>query len=275
MWTKEDIITSDRILAAFPSNYHKMDVFYSGGRPISWRGRVCSHPPQTETLIVTGHSDFPIVDQLFNFYPRATWWGTNKQSARAHALPLGITNNTNESELHPIYGNLDVMVEVANGPREIRNLVYMNFAVGTYPAERQPVWGRFVDKTWVTVGTPVSTLEGRKTFLEDIRNHSFVLCPRGNGIDTHRLWETLYMGSIPIVRQDIAHADWQDLPILFVNSWDDVTEDFLRKEESRIRNTEWNLRKLHVQYWIERIRDEARIRSDRNRFQSTLFPIHS
>lgn len=30
-------------------------------------------------------------------------------------------------------------------------------------------------------------------------NYQFVFCPRGNGIDTHRFWETLYRGSIPVV----------------------------------------------------------------------------
>lgn len=29
-------------------------------------------------------------------------------------------------------------------------------------------------------------------------NYKMILCPRGNGLDTHRLWETLYRGSVPI-----------------------------------------------------------------------------
>lgn len=258
MWTKEDILTSDRFLAAFPSNYHKMDVFYARQGMISWRGRLCHCPPRSETLIVSGHSDFPIVDALLNVYPHATWWGTNTQSSRARGLPLGITNATTESEVHPIYGDLDSMVEVASRPREIKGLVYMNFSVETYPEERRRVWSLFSGKPWVTTGSHVPTLEGRTAFLNDLRDHSFVLCPRGNGIDTHRLWETLYMGSIPIVRWDPAHAGWTDLPILFVSSWEEVTEERLRSEEARIRSSEWNWKKLHVQYWIDTIRNEDR-----------------
>ncbi len=30
-------------------------------------------------------------------------------------------------------------------------------------------------------------------------NYLFVACPRGNGLDTHRFWETLYRGYIPVV----------------------------------------------------------------------------
>ena len=27
----------------------------------------------------------------------------------------------------------------------------------------------------------------------------YVICPIGNGIDTHRFWETIYLGRIPVV----------------------------------------------------------------------------
>lgn len=54
---------------------------------------------------------------------------------------------------------------------------------------------------------------------------AFIACPRGNGIDTHRFWETLYRGSIPVVlesawsRNLVAYGlplielqDWRELP---------------------------------------------------------------
>lgn len=251
-WTKDDVITSDKYLQAFPNNYYKMDAIYMN-RPIVWRNAWHAPPPVSARLIVTGHSDFPVVEQIVRRYPFVRWFGINKQTYLCKGLPLGITNDTNESELHRIYGNVDVMVEVAKEPRDIKNLAYMNFSVGTYPAERQRVWDMFKEKSWVTVGEPVNTLEGRRTFLREIRNHRFVLCPRGNGIDTHRLWETLYMGSIPVVLRDIAHSDWMDLPILFVDSWDQVTEDFLNSQIERLATTQWNMNKLHVGYWIRQI----------------------
>jgi hypothetical protein len=255
-WTAEDVITTDRYLAAFPIHYWKTDSFYSNGA-IVWRGRMHSLPPSNAQLIVCGHSDYPITDTVVDRYPNAKWFGVNKQSPRVHGLPLGITNNTQESELHSVYGNVDLMVEVANQPREIKNLVYMNFAVHTYPPERQMVLDMFKDKPWVTAESPENSISGRKRFLQNARNHSFVLCPRGNGIDTHRLWETLYMGSIPIVRKDIAHSDWLDLPILFVDKWEDVTEERLRAELVRFQTTQWNMEKLFIRYWVYHILNES------------------
>lgn len=256
-WTSDDIITTDKYLAAFPNDYYKMDIFYLN-HPILWRNKLRSLPDISDTLIITGHSDYPIVSDIVRRYPLAKWFGVNNQSSLAYGLPLGITNNTQESEVHPIYGNTDIMVDIANKPRDIHNLVYMNFAIHTYPVERQRVWDMFKDKQWVTSEQPENSLDGRKRFLQNARNHSFVLCPRGNGIDTHRLWETLYMGSIPIVIRDITHSNWTDLPILFVDSWEEVSEQRLINELKRFQNTHWNMEKILIGYWIERINNESR-----------------
>lgn len=252
-WTLEDVLCTDRYLEAFPNNYVKTDVFYNY-TPIHWRGKQIFTPSSTQTLIISGHSDYPLTDAIATKYPKTTWFSVNTQSTKVSGIPLGITNDTNESSLHRIYGNLPIMLEVYQNPREIKNLVYLNFKIETYPHERQLIQNMFQSKSWVTCGTPVDTLEGRKEFLKDIRNHEFVLCPRGNGVDTHRLWETLYMGSIPIVKNDIAHSAWQDLPILFINDWNEITEERLIAEKKRIESTNWNFEKLRVGYWIDRIR---------------------
>jgi len=99
--------------------------------------------------------------------------------------------------------------------------------------------------SWIKDQQP--TLTGRKKFLEDI---DFVLCPRGNGIDTHRLWETLYMGSIPIVIYSDVHKNLLDLPILFVNNWNEISYDFLLEQLSTIKSKTWNMEKLNISYWI-------------------------
>jgi len=76
-------------------------------------------------------------------------------------------------------------------------------------------------KNKVLVGPFAKTSAERLVCLSEARKHSnceilegrlpnwsysklssqfhFVACPRGNGMDTHRFWETLYRGSIPVV----------------------------------------------------------------------------
>jgi hypothetical protein len=48
-------------------------------------------------------------------------------------------------------------------------------------------------------------------------------------------------------------TDFEDLPICFINDWNEVTPEFLDKEKQRILSRDWNMEKLKVSYWIEKI----------------------
>ena len=54
-------------------------------------------------------------------------------------------------------------------------------------------------------------------------DYKFVGAVRGNGVDTHRLWETLYRGSIPLIQTD----DWAkglrglNLPLIEIARWEE------------------------------------------------------
>jgi hypothetical protein len=258
MFTKDDIITTDKFLHTFPNIYHKTDVIVQKG-PIIRRGKIMYPPPKNETILISGHSDYGVTNELVDYYNPNLWFTVNKQTSlpNVRSLPLGITNDSGESVLHYIYGNLDCMIQVMSEPKDYKNLVYMNFNIQTFPQERQSVFDMFSNKTWVTVGNIENSIPGRTRFLGEIRNHTFVLCPRGNGVDTHRMWETLYMGSIPIVKRDIAMDDFSDLPICFINDWTEVTPEFLNTEKLRIENGNWNMDKLKMSYWISAIQSES------------------
>jgi hypothetical protein len=145
------------------------------------------------------------------------------------------------------------MYEVFKTPKTEIFTVYMNFRANTH-SERTIVYDLFKDKEWVTVRQSNSTIDGRKLFLQEIRSSKFVLCPRGNGVDTHRLWETLYMGSIPIVKRHVALDEFLDLPICWISEWEEVTKEFLEKEYFRITvKKDWNYDKLKIGYWKNRI----------------------
>ena len=90
---------------------------------------------------------------------------------------------------------------------------------------------------------------GHAKFISEMYNHKFVLCPRGNGVDTHRLWMSLYLGTIPIVKYHIVHSTFKHLPILFINDWDEVTEDFLNQKFEEIHSKEYDFSILKMEYW--------------------------
>lgn len=262
-YTSDDIITSDKYLAISQKEdlrhqitYIKTDVFYYNSQ-IEWRGKL--HPSINELKknnVIVGHSDYEVNNYIVDSHSFKKWFCINHNCTRnnVYSLPLGITNNTNESTDHIIFGNTDIMMEVNAMKVERQHLVYLNVSPTTHP-ERRYVLEVFNDKDYVYKRKLVKTLEDRRQFLIDIKSSKFVLCPRGNGIDTHRLWETLYMGSIPIVRRELMYEQHTDLPILIVDNWNDVTEEFLEAKYDEIMSKEWNLDKLKIGYWEDFIRN--------------------
>ena len=87
----------------------------------------------------------------------------------------------------------------------------------------------------------------------------YVACPRGNGTDTHRFWETLYRGSIPVVKE----SKWSNsikemgLPVLELRDWD--FEEFL--EESKNYKYETLNPKNYSVLWLSNWRSEFKIQS--------------
>ena len=60
----------------------------------------------------------------------------------------------------------------------------------------------------------------------------YALCPRGCGVDTHRFYECIYLGCVPIVVRtntvfDRLYAPDTGFPCLVVERWTDVTEELL------------------------------------------------
>jgi hypothetical protein len=48
--------------------------------------------------------------------------------------------------------------------------------------------------------------------------------------------------------------EFSDLPILFIDKWEDITEEFLLKKYEEIIKKEYNLDKLKFSYWRKKIR---------------------
>lgn len=90
-------------------------------------------------------------------------------------------------------------------------------------------------------------------------DYMFIVCPRGNGIDTIRFWETLYRGSIPIVES----SDWtkyfqsHGIPMLVVNSFEELLS-FSESDFSAIwleqAKPPSEIEALWPEFWLQRIR---------------------
>jgi hypothetical protein len=165
------------------------------------------------------------------------------------SLPIGLEN----SEWFPQIRKIEKIKTKKLESKIYKNLLYVNHNILTNPIERQKPYDIFKDKNWATLeyGNNGINFDG---YLDNIYSHKFVLCPEGNGTDTHRTWECLYLGVIPIEKRNINNSFYEDLPICFVNEWEEINEDFLKKEYERIINNQFNLEKLNFLYWENKIK---------------------
>jgi hypothetical protein len=87
--------------------------------------------------------------------------------------------------------------------------------------------------------------------------YQYILCPRGNGFDTHRFWETLYRGSIPVVKASPWAVSIQALgiPLLQINEWtpEEVLDAITHSEYREILPS--SIPSLWWNYWDEEIKN--------------------
>lgn len=85
------------------------------------------------------------------------------------------------------------------------------------------------------------------------KEYAFVICPHGGGLDCHRNWEALCLGCIPIVKTSAIDHLYDDLHVLIVNNWNDITQELLEQTIARFKKkhkkNEFNYKKLSLKYW--------------------------
>lgn len=214
-------------------------------------------------IILTHNGDYSITSHLLqaaksipNF---KMWYGQNvdcESDSRVQSIPIGLENDIHFQHI----GKRRLLFEASrqSGTATPSKLAYLNFSMWTNPPVRYDTHACFKDKTWVTDECLNATVQENYSYwLSQVLDHHYVLCPRGNGIDTHRLWETLYMGRIPIALNDRNTRYYQDLPILLVDKWSDVTPKLLEENIERFSDTsKFNMDMLKFSWWSSLIKKE-------------------
>ena len=92
-----------------------------------------------------------------------------------------------------------------------------------------------------------------KDYMQLMKTYKFALAPPGRGIDTHRCWEALMVGTIPIVLSSSINELYEDLPVVVIEDWSIITEEFLHKKYDEILKSTYDFQKVYCDYWIRKI----------------------
>jgi hypothetical protein len=166
------------------------------------------------------------------------WFSQNTyiEHSKLRSLPIGLGN-----QQYP-HGNLQLIKSIIDSNLSKELLVFKNFDVNTNYNERVKA-----DRDTLKNNIPMWPHMQQTEYFTRLAQSAFVISPPGNGIDCHRIWECLYFNAIPIVKNHQCFNQFRHLPILFVDSWDIVTEKFLRDNINRVNNL--GLQELRLDYW--------------------------
>jgi len=90
--------------------------------------------------------------------------------------------------------------------------------------------------------------------------YAFSISPHGNGLDCHRTWEDLILGCIVIVKSSSLDPLYEDLPVIIVDDWSEITKENLQLWLTRFPDAFTNpfyREKLTHAYWIRQIKQKA------------------
>eukprot|EP01061_Rhynchopus_euleeides_P025637 TRINITY_DN41586_c0_g1_i1.p2 TRINITY_DN41586_c0_g1~~TRINITY_DN41586_c0_g1_i1.p2 ORF type:complete len:118 (+),score=33.90 TRINITY_DN41586_c0_g1_i1:27-356(+) len=90
--------------------------------------------------------------------------------------------------------------------------------------------------------------------------HRFCMAPPGHGLDTHRLWETLVFGCIPLVVSSPLDPLLRDMPVVVLPSWDSLDIPALQRRYGELMAAEsrFDMAKLYLPYWVRQVADALR-----------------
>lgn len=185
--------------------------------------------------IITHNGDNPVREEFRSILDNPyliRWYGMNTliSHPKLVTIPIGIAN---EKFAH---GNKDELIDVVRQRNKKDKLVYCNFDPSTNVAGRLQALNQLKTSKFITFDF---TKRPYKEYLEIVSQHKYIISPAGNGVDCHRIWESIYLGTIPIVPNHSALDYFKDLPILWVNDFTEVTKRLL------LENIDLSYRAIH------------------------------
>jgi len=205
--------------------------------------------------LITHQTDIDISDKLEKNLPKnfIYWFGINKNtmSKRVISIPIGIAGNFSDKNLQVKDFDENKIKNFDLNSKELK--IYVNFQKNTNSTERELAIDvlKKSDKSFFSEpNLPKSK------YKEHLERFAFTLCPWGNGYDTHRVWEALYSGSVPIIKRHSTFEYLENLPALIIDDYEDLLKIDLNECFEKFQINKLNLEKLTIEYWVSQYKNE-------------------
>ncbi len=206
--------------------------------------KLCAEHPTCDFIIFTGFEDTPL-DESINVPPNVIIYAINGVilNDKVHPFPHGI-----ERKMYEGYDHHEILQEMIKDITIPLRELFVCHREDT--GARTSLKDMFRGKDCATVGDGMAY----RPYLKAIKDHKFVLCPSGNGIESARNWETLYMRRVPImIKHPYMEELYKDFPVLWVNDFAEVTEELLKSNDYLYEQAQkFDMELLDLDWWFNK-----------------------
>lgn len=211
---------------------------------------ILDHPFRSTDKSVYNYKDFLYNKNILEV--KCEDWG-DKLNKKLQIIPIGFDSKSF------INGLQKKMIQISKSQKTINNKPLKILCNAHLSKYKKPISGNYNQRQELFDKLKNNELvdfwREKKNIVEMWRlhdNYSFELCPEGNGLDTHRFYEALYLNTIPIVKKNSLESMYKKFPCIIVNDWKDITEKNLKEWKKqlakRVENEKYKLRK---DYWLD------------------------
>lgn len=212
------------------------------------------HDLPDKIKLITHNSDINITENLIHSIEskKIHWFAQNllldsDSKNNIHFIPIGFENRNwfKNGKLNNLK-NIEI-------PTEKINKLFVGFNTNTN-SERVTALS-MLDKNDTAV---FFRRAPHKKYMEEMSKYKLALCPEGNGVDTHRIWESLLVRTLPVMKKSKFSTNLisNGVPVFLIEDWSDLnnlTEEQIFDIYNKNLSSLTDVKVLYSKYWLELI----------------------
>lgn len=160
--------------------------------------------------------------------------GYDERVPKFDVYPVGLTE-------HYLRGNFGLLRKLRKSARsQDRTIPVLAEWGAVWPGLEDTITDRAQASNWARVNSKFVHF-GKSPLKDHLTNLSvarYSLCPSGHGIQSPKVFESWYLGAVPIVQRNQTFQRLSELgfPLLIVDSWSEITEEYLSAKYEEMKS---------------------------------------
>ena len=209
-----------------------------------------------EYILISHNSDRNITQEEIKYMDNKIlhWFAQNMEGKnnKTSVIPIGLENL--RYQLNGVLSDFQTTENI-----EKSKITLLSFNVVTNNKERKKVLEALKNNRFIEN----NSFGNHREYFEELKKYKFNLCPEGNGLDTHRIWESLLASAIPVMIRNTFTENLASLnfPIMLLDEWEDFnsfTIEDLNKYYKKETDSKNFFDIVSYEYWLNKIKSKKK-----------------